>query len=446
MIYIIQSGSKYYILEGKALRHGAGKGGPFEVQLDGLPTLLKRSKDTDVTVLGQFPTMVSELLVTPKIPKQLEKNVIKREIGRRVSEISLPIFNFSLISETVIEGRIQHSYFVAVVDHNEIAPLLTKILEAKKNCRFISSVPIVLADLLQDVVDEEPSIFVCDFATEKVHMLFLNKKIAFIRIATSDGQGFLENDLENIFQTVAYCRETLRLFPLKLYYTTQGKAFIPDGFRGLEVKFIELPLKETQFEPGHFNYYVLTKLDQDFKRFLYLNFIPEPYKILRAKKMVATYVALVLFISTLLTVISAGLKFYETTMERSNLRTLELQLINQKMILEEYKKAKEQLNKILPAIEFHNSMLKQSNTSAFLDNINQIISDVVKITQVSMKKDKEIVFINLQGIINMPSNADAYVQFNNMLESIKKIPNLQIDNRNFDIKSKAFNLSIRVAQ
>lgn len=446
MIYIIQTGSKYYVLDGKALGQARGKGAFFEVQLDGLSALIKRFRDKDVAVLGQFSTMVSELLITPKIPKKLERNVIQREIGKRVSEISNPVFNFNLISETVIEGRTQNSYFVAVLDHNEIAPLLTEIIKAKKNCKYISSLPIILANLLQDMADQEPSIFVCDFSTEKVHILFLNKKIAFIRIATSDGQGFLENDLENIFQTIAYCRETLRVFPVKLYYLTQSKDRIPEGFRGLEVRYIELPSKETQFELGYLNYYVLTNLNQDLKRFLHLNFIPEPYKVLRAKKMVAAYMGLALLISILLSMTSTGLKSYEIAMERSHLRTLEVQLINQKFIFDEYKKARDRLDKVLPAIEFHNSMLKQLDTSTIIEKTNQIVSDVVKISQVYIKKETETVLLIVHGIINIPYNAEAYVQFNNMVESIQKISNIQIDNRNFDIKNKTFSLTMRVAQ
>lgn len=431
MIKILQKGSKYLIFPAKA------KDAFHEVAIEELGDRLRQIKGKDVVILGMFPSFLTDLVVTPKLPGQWEKDMLKKELKRRIPEINDPVFVYHLISERVVDGRPQNTYFLAVLEHSDLAPVLGQVLKAKKECRFISSLPLVLGSLLGGNIGNEVSILVCDLGPQKLHVLYMEKKVAFIRVSPSDGDGFSGEDLENLSQTLAYFRETLRISPELLYYTT-SPGEIPQGFKGLKVNRLEIPTSPM----GTLSMlrYGLEKIVEEPKKFQGLNFIPDTYKILKTKGFIASAIRLILLVLVLSVIGIAGLKADNIILERRQLKALESELTSAKPVIEEYNKLRSELERLRPSIQFHNQILENYDLADIIDKVRTILGPDIQILQITFKIDSLKLYLTLKGKLNISSNAEAYVLFTNIVKSLTSLENLKLEKKDLDIKTKNFEL------
>ena len=444
MIYLVQVSSKYLLIPESCLQKRTRPEAFMELSLEELSSELSRLKEKDLTIFARFPTNISELLVTPRLPKHLERDVLFRELKKRAPEIASPVFTYRLISETVVEGKPQQMYFISVLDHGDLAPLITEVVKAKKICRFISPLPLLVAEVLSQLLGKEPCLLICDFISEKYHYLYIENKIAFIRHVPSENQGFSEYDIENITHTLAYCRETLRIFPHTVYFSTSEPLSLSNELPGLSTKHLELNIDNTLGDTLGLMSYALTAYNQDKSRYTWLNFLPDQYKVLRLKTIAISLLSIIMALSILLTIPFIGLDLYNIRTEKHTLEALEAQLLAGKPAIEAYRSAKQQLDELIPAITFHNSMVETIQIHPIIEKISKLNIQSAQITKIDFKKEKGYLIINLIGTIKAESNADAYAEYNKTVDQLALLCSCTISNKVFDIKSKVFNISFRM--
>jgi len=444
MIYVLQKETHFDVLipRGKgSLSFQKYKASDYNE----LNNVLSKIKEKHVAVLGRFPSFLNELITIPKVKENLLQKLILREAKNRFSNIKAPILTHKKLTDITKEGVTFNQVFLCVIETEETDEILSAIVSAGKECVYISILSLVLSQIIKGYLESENCFVACDLPHEKVFMLFSPNDLSLVRIIPSETKGFDLIDYENINQTISFCRESLRIFPSKVLFYTPAKDTVDFSKSIIPSELLTIGSGKDELEEDYIEKTILEFLDKKFKELTWTNFLPSAY--LTAKKKLKVYSGVFLFGSLVAAVMfyyvfTNGIKAKQT-MEEVGLFERRVQAMLP--VFEEYKKAKDRLDKFLPVIDFHNRILSARQVYPVMDSVLNFFDNKYRISEVDAKREDAGITVRIKGTVVAEGIGFILQDFDKLIEALSKNPGFKIIQSSIDVKTKNFSIVIQAS-
>ncbi len=186
----------------------------FKTDIEKLDNVIKTKKANDFLVSIVFKNYFYNTIYLPPAKPRYIYPLLKRSIAQSHPNAGELIFDYFILGEKFIEGRLQKEVFYYAVPRSEVEEIINVFTRRKKI--IISLCPDIfpLTGILPDISDP----YLCLFMSgdTRTYILLKNKMIYFLR--TSKGVSDMDIiNIKDINMTVNYCRQRIKINPSYIF-------------------------------------------------------------------------------------------------------------------------------------------------------------------------------------------------------------------------------------
>lgn len=171
---------------------------------------LRRDKTKEFIVVSNFKETYQNTIHVPVVKNKYLEKIIEIEIRKKC-----PYRDFSYIyhlsGEKIIENRKTLELFVFAVENAELLNLINRFTDMGKTVKAVYPDVFSLSSMIR--TDGKYALCVSGVGMNKNLFLINNRKMVFVREASSIEADMTDFDMRNVEMTINYCRQTLRINP-----------------------------------------------------------------------------------------------------------------------------------------------------------------------------------------------------------------------------------------
>jgi len=196
---------------------------------DRLEEYLHRNKEQNYTLVINFQIYFQETLTVPSVSRRYMRDVIASEIAR-----TSPFAEFSFIhtfsEETIVNNKKKRDVHVFAVDMEELRAYIKRITAC--GSRVAAIYPVVYS--AKSLLGRHASGLVLFKAGHEQKMYLVDDgEVLFVRDVETCRDDTLKSEARNIYLSVNYCQQTLRINPERLFLI--GEASCSENVAELEL-------------------------------------------------------------------------------------------------------------------------------------------------------------------------------------------------------------------
>lgn len=416
---------------------------------DEFDAFLAGEKSREFIVVSDFKISYSDVLSLPPAKDKYLRPIIESEIRKRNPELKEFSFTFTVLAETVREGRKVRDVFFYAVNNADLFPIIQRFDKYNKTVKYIYPFSAALCRLVNSVVVEkdEPQLCIAEAGLNKTMFLVKNGKIHFIRTAQAMEPGIHDLDVHDINITVNYCRQTLRMTPSSIlllsnvcsnYDAAMGFAvpascvLLPDNIRVGREEAADYLAPIAAVLPGG--------------EASGISVLPREYALLTVqKRVVSSLAAFFVFLSL------AGLWHLKRDIDGilrlkgdiGSLRTEIGQMVSNR---QSYALLTAQLGEYVPLINFVNSVNAEPDMQAALislSSVKMLRGDAVQVNSINIAAAAGALGIQLNGNLKAGKYAETDMHYRALVAELRSLKGVSSVSDSMDINTRNFHVEMQ---
>jgi hypothetical protein len=406
---------------------------------------LATTTDNEFVVINDFHEMYQDIISLPPAKEKYLRSLVGIEIRKRITDWKDTSFFYITLRQTQREGKWLKDIFFFVVNNDDIDNLISRFSKHDKIITHLYPDVLVLSNIIEadDVETNQPLLGVIDLVTRKTMFLVKDKKLLFVRVAQSDQKGLNTADIESINMTIAHCRQTLRVNPVRVVFRDKPDTREPAVNPIVPVATMKYPSNITAFKETIEEYITPIAAALNEKALSSCDMLSEGYRGIFTQRKILAYAVIVFLIFSLMGVGYIGLKLFDISLTLKEINFLREGIGEKQPIIGDFTSTSNELQKLMVPITF----MKQINTSPdmqrvliSLKTLNMQGADIGTIT---IRNDKEACLIAIEGHIKAQTYTDLQSNYQNVLDGLKKIKELETASQSLDLKMQNFKIELK---
>ncbi|MBF0558695.1 MAG: hypothetical protein HQL08_07945 [Nitrospirae bacterium] len=410
---------------------------------------LAGEKAREFIVVSDFKVSYSDLLTLPPAKDKYLGRIVESEIRKKNPELKEFSFSYTVLGETVREGRRVKEVFFFAVNNVDLLQIIQRFDKYKKTVKYIYPFAAALSRLINvlDVEQDEPQLCIAEVGLNKTLFLVKKGKIHFIRTAQAMEAGIHDLDVHDINMTVNYCRQTLRMTPASIFLLSNVCTNYDASMSfAVPASCVLLPSSIQAGREDATDYLapiaaVLPGGETDS-----ISVLPRQYALLAMqKKIVNSFAALFIFLSL------AGLwhlkkdvtEILRLKREAVMLRTDIRDMVSNR---QSYEMLTRQLGEYLPMISFVNTINAVPDIQAALISLSSVKTlrgDALQLNSASVTAAAGVLNMQLNGSLKAGKFADTNRHYRALIDEIKALKGVTVSSDGMDINSRNFHVEIQ---
>ena len=411
-----------------------------------LDDFLVREKTTNFIVVSNFKTFYQDVLLLPPAEEKYLKTLVESEIRKNAPELKDFTFFHTILKERLHEGKMVKETFVFAVDSSNLNNLIDRFTRYGKNISRLYSDIFALSQLVQlsEIPEDKTLLYVLDSSSSKSLFLIKEGKLSFMRVVQSRKTGLDEYDVSNITMTINYIRQTLRETPSKVVLISPLKK------EHQAVEGLTIPLEIVEYPPH------IVAPEEDKQSFILPisallaakkarkeNLLTRAYRAFIVQKGILTYCIYFFIIASIIGSGTMMTRIYEIYAIKKIMAPIRAEMATKQTVYREFEEKSRELQKFMPAINYLNAEYTTPDVQKALIGLQSLYTNNIKINDVEIRNDRQVLLIQIKGIIMSRQYTELQSRFQQLLDSIKKIEGMEISSQNIDLINRNFFVQVR---
>ncbi len=410
---------------------------------------LKKEKARHFTIVCDFKSFYQDILLLPPVKERFFKNIVEAEIKRKAPEFKDCSFFYVILGERIHEGRKMHETFVFAVNNYDISMIIDRFDRYGKKISAIYPAAFTIAQLvsLSYGITDEPILCVAESGSGKILLLMKDGKLYFMRDAQSFERGLHDIDVQSINMTVNYCRQTLRLMPSQAIligtvcseYETTMDLLLP-------VLCMKLPSNIIASRETITDFIIPLSAMLNIKGMEEGSLLPESYRSLHRQKTILAYYVVFFMLLSIIGLGYIKTKYSEIATTKRKIDSLRSEIKGMESIRTGYENNKKELDKVMPIINFINTMNSSPDMQkalVALSLIKELHDKDINIVSIDINPEGSMVRIKLKGSVAAENFTVMQQDYQRLVNAIKKTEGIEIVSDKIDIKDKGFQIELK---
>jgi hypothetical protein len=403
---------------------------------------LEQEKTKEFIVVNDFKEFYQDIISVPPVKNKYIKDLIKLEIKNKAPDFKDFSFIHFLHSEKIIENKKVKEIFVFAVRNEEVKDIVNRFSRKGKTIKALYPNIFSVARLIKSI--EDPFLCILETGLKKTLFLLKGGKVDFVRTTQAFDKGLNDPDIQNIYMTVNYCRQVMRVNPaFILLGGSLCNEYDATDLTTMPIACLRLPPFQTlkMTAPVDFIYPISSLFVSREKD---INILTPDYKNFLRIRLFLKYSTL-LFISLSLIGISYIGFISKNIMEyRNRLSSIRKTLPDIENTLILYENKRSELAHYMPFITFLRTNVSIPDIQRFLSLLSEMKTDNIRIDSLSIAVDGDILKSELKGIVKTKSFADMQIYYQKLIDSISNIEGFFIGNQGLILKDGSFYIEVEL--
>lgn len=403
-----------------------------------LDEFLSRERRRDFSVTVDFKNFYHDTFHIPPVKERLARALLISELRKKKPVVGEVTPVFFRVGQKTVDGKRMDEFFVFSVDTSEVDELVQKFLSRGKRIKSLYPNMLSVIKILPN--REEPYLCFYETGSRKNLLLVKNGRVLFIRSAQSLEKGITDYDIQNINMTVSYCIQNFRIKPEHVLLVGEvGKASSASRLASIPIVCLRKP-EDIRVDNDIFMDYLvpISTLGSESVQ----SICTDDYRKFYALSRVVQYATASFIILSMLFAGSIGFNFLRYRTLNAQLSSLRHQNRDLQSLLDEYKSAKEDLDRKKPLIRFVNSMNSSPSAARLLYSLSSLRTGSVDVQSLKVTSQGERdLSLEMGGQIRSPSLYRAQKEFDGTVSDLKEIGGIQEAGGSISLKDRSFVLN-----
>lgn len=406
---------------------------------------LTTTTDNEFVVINDFHEVYQDIISLPPAKEKYLRSLVGIEIKKRVTEWKDTSFFYTTVKETQREGKWFKDIFFFVVNNDDIDHLISRFSKHNKIITHLYPDVLVLSNIIEadGVEPDQPLLGVIDLATHKTMFLVIDRKLLFVRVAQSDQKGLNTADIESINMTIAHCRQTLRLNPARIVFRDKPGARESTVNPVVPETTMKYPSNITAFKETIEEYITPISAALHEKTLSSCDLLPEGYRGIFTQRKILAYAAVILVVLSLIGAGYISLKLYDIILTSKEISMVRQTIGVRQPIIGDFTSTSKELEKVMPPISFMNRINTSPDIQQVLVSLQALAMPGVRINAITINNGKEACLVSFDGYIKAKTFTDLQLNYQNVLDGIKKIKEFEIASQSLDLPMRNFKIELR---
>jgi hypothetical protein len=410
---------------------------------------LLREKARNFIVVADFKVFYNDILYLPPAKDKFVRQMVDSEIRKKNPELKDFSFSYTVLGDTVREGKKVREVFFYAVDNADLFQIIQRFDKYNKTVKYIFPFATVLSRLVNAVSGNKDELYLCitESGLNKIMFLMKDGKIHFIRTTQALEPGIHDIDVHDVNMTVNYCRQTLRTTPDSILligslcsnYDASMRFAIPSAC----VRFPENVIVDREAAADYLALIaaVLPGGGKDG-----ISVLPGRYaRLMMQKKIVASGAIIFMLLSF------AGLWYLKKNISeivslKKNADMLRAEISQMESNRQTYETLNKQLSEYVPIINFMNSVTSVPDIQKALislASLNTVRGNTLQLDAVTVSAAPGTLNIQLKGSLNAGKYADIDKHYRGFLDELKGLKGFTTASDSFDMNSRNFHVEVQ---
>lgn len=406
---------------------------------------LATTTDNEFVVINDFHEIYQDIISLPPAKEKYLRSLVGIEIKKRITDWKDTSFFYTTLRQTQREGKWLKHIFFFVVNNDDVNNLISRFSKHDKIITHLYPDVLVLSNIIEadDVEPGQPLLGVIDLTTHKTMFLVRDKKLLFVRVAQSDQKGLNTADIESINMTVAHCRQTLRVNPVRVVFrdkTDTRESAVNPVVPAATMKY---PSNITAFKETIEEYITPISAALHEKALAPCDLLPEGYRSIFTQRKILAYAAIIFLVLSLIGVGYIGLKAYDIMLTLNEIDALRQGIGVRQPIIGDFTNTSKELQKVMVPITFMNQINSTPDIQQVLVSLQTLNMRGVDIGTITISNGKETCLISIDGHIRAWTYTDLQSNYQRVLDTLKKIKEFETVSQSLDLTMQNFKIELK---
>jgi hypothetical protein len=399
-----------------------------------LDLFLSSDRSSGYTVIINSPEAIFETIQIPPVEDKLVDSLVQTEIRRLHPELSSFSCAWRVIGDQAVDGRTVKRVACCLLEENLIEPVLEPFIRNRKQIRQIIATPYALARLITNspLGSEKSLLCAHDCGAFKTIFLLEQGVASFSRNVPSHGIGWDDLDRQNLTMTSDYCAQALRVRPERSVSTNTFQPPVP-------ILPVELPdtagiATDTIYQhlPALAALLYPLSASEDLR--------PASYRKELFQQITLTNTFYFFALATAAALTASFFYLFSSIGNMSEINRLRQQEQTLRSVHTSYQSALQAQSTIEPLLGTIKTLQMPPFLPDLLVKMPAPPAGPLQIRHFSAKKDKEIVSLQLSGVISETSYAGAQARFESVGNNLMQVKGLTQTTRKLDPKDQTYTI------
>ncbi len=406
---------------------------------------LATTKDNEFVVINDFQEMYQDIVSLPPAKEKYLRSLVSSEIRKRITEWKEFSFFYTTIREVQREGKWQKDIFFYVVNNDDINNLIARFSRHDKVVAHLYPDVLVLSNVMEaDGVElGQPLLGVIDLTTHKTMFLVKDKKLLFVRVAQSDQRGLSVADIESINMTIAHCRQSLRVNPARVIFRSEPEDREPGVSAIIPEAVMKYPSNITAFKETIEECITPLSAALHEKTLSTCDLLPEGYRSIFTQRKVLAYAVMILLVFSLIGAGYIGMKLYDVMLTSKDISAVRQTIGVRQPIIGDFTSTSKELERVMPPISFMNRINAAPDMQRVLVSLQMLNIPGVSISTIFLNNSSEACTVSVDGHIKAKTFTDLQMNYQNVLEGVKKVKEMEIVSQSLDLAMRNFKIELK---
>ena len=407
---------------------------------------LKEEKTGPFTVVCDFNVFYQDVLLLPPVKDKYLNNIVETEMKKKFPDLGEFSFFYAVLGETSTEGRKAREVFIFAVNNEDLFQIIERFGKHGKTVTQLYPSPFVLARFakLSGTLSEEPVLCVGGAGTIKTLFLMKNRELYFVRVVQSSGTGMHGPDIQNINMTASYCRQTMKINPLRIILlgaASLGYEATMDMIAPV-VSADSLPDIVTSEEDTAEYMVPITALlpDSEMKKG---SIVPRDYRAMLMQKAILTWCLMFFVVCSVFGLGYIKLRLSDLASLKSGTGYLASEIKALGPVRRAYETRNAEMQKLMPLLDLAKSATVSPDAQKALMALQGLHMDKVNVRSIEINAAENVLNLHVRGTITAPDYAVMQKVYQNLIDALRNTPGIEVASQKIDLKDKSFQIEAR---
>ncbi len=393
---------------------------------------LEKEKTKEFVVVHDFKEFYQDIISVPPVKNKYVKKIIEDEIKRRAPEFHDGPFISLVSGESIVENRKVKDVFVFAVKRGEVSEVTERFARCGKKIRALYPNIFTVAHLVAS--GEEPFLCVLETSANKTLFLLNGGKMEFVRTAQSPERGMNDRDMQNIFMTLNYCRQVVRVNPafILLAGTISRCDSVSTELSSLPIACLRMPLPRSSVGDSLVDYLCpLSALSIEGDKTICV--LTPDYERAMALESFLKYATLFFLSLSLLGMGYIGVMGKNILELKKRLASVRENLPDVEGTIALYDEKRADLSVYDPFVASLESAAARPDVALLLYDMSRLTSDSVRIDSLSIALEGGRATVDLKGVVRASGYTDRQRAYQNFVDSLARLDRFQMRDHSLDL-------------
>ncbi len=407
---------------------------------------LSGEKSRNFIVVADFKVFYNDILYLPPAKDKFLRQLVDSEIRKRNPELKDFSFSYTVLGESVREGRKVREVFFYAVANADLFQIIRRFDKYGKTIKCIFPFATASSLLVNAISGNKDELHLCvaEIGLNKIMFVVKNGKIHFIRATQALESGIHDIDVHDVNMTVNYCRQTLRTVPASILllgslctnYDTAMNFAVPAACVCLPANIIV-----NREDAADYLTLIAAVLPGGEKEGI--SVLPRQYALLKMQKKIFTSAAIIFMLFSLAGSVVLKKNISEIVNLKKDADLLRADIRMMESNRQSYEMLNKQLGEYVPIINFMNSVAAvpdMQKAMISLASLNAVHGGALQFDAVTVSAGPGSLNIQLRGSLKAGTYAETNTHYNALLNELKGLKGFRPLSDSVDINSRNFHI------